>query len=628
MTGGRVRALAALATAALTAAVASVAFGAEPATGIRLAEATGSNFPDMAFVLSLPEQRQLDAADIRVRENGAPVQDVTVVKPGAEDLAVVLVIDASNSMKGAPIEGAMAAARAFAERRTPGQPLSLITFNSSVDVVVPLTNDGVLIREALAKAPPLADKTHIYDALDKARSVLADSGISAGSIVLLSDGADVGSKLDQAATIADLKEARVRVFTVGLSSQQYNPETLERIASETAGTYAEASGADTLKRIYSQLGFTLANEYLLRYRSLAGPSEKLNVSVTINDVAGTGIASYQTPALPQASVAPGPSTWDRIIRSSITLYAIILVVVYLLGYGVFRIVYRPDRQLMRRIGQFVNLPEEERAKQRQEEVAATLASDSRRPSDGFWQRLERDMSIAGIETPPRTMAILTGIAGLAIGVVVSLAIGSPIGLLAIVAAPLIPRAVVSRRLNATRRLFGDQLPDNLDVITSGLRSGHSFTGALAVCIEDAAEPSKSEFRRVVADDQLGVPIDEALHVTARRMANRDLVQIALVAKLQQQAGTNAADVLDQVSENVRARLELRRLITTLTAQGRMARWIVSLLPVVLFIAIYLLNRTYLSPLWNEALGIAALIVAIIMVILGSLVIKRIIEIEV
>ena len=79
---------------------------------------------------------------------------------------------------------------------------------------------------------------------------------------------------------------------------------------------------------------------------------------------------------------------------------------------------------------------------------------------------------------------------------------------------------------------------------------------------------------------------------------------------------------------MRARLDLRRLVSTLTAQGRLARWIVSLLPVGLFIAIYLLNPDYLAPLWNETIGIVALIFAVIMVVTGSLVIKRIIEIEV
>ena len=66
-------------------------------------------------------------------------------------------------------------------------------------------------------------------------------------------------------------------------------------------------------------------------------------------------------------------------------------------------------------------------------------------------------------------------------------------------------------------------------------------------MDDAAEPSKSEFQRVITDEQLGVPIDESLHVVAARMNSRDVVQIALVARLQREAGTNAADVLDQVS---------------------------------------------------------------------------------
>ena len=87
-------------------------------------------------------------------------------------------------------------------------------------------------------------------------------------------------------------------------------------------------------------------------------------------------------------------------------------------------------------------------------------------------------------------------------------------------------------------------------------------------------------------------------------------------------------MLDQVSDNVRARLELRRLVSTLTAQGRMARWIVSLLPVGLFIAIFVLNPEYLTPLWEDPIGIVSLIFAGIMIVAGSLIIKRIIEIEV
>jgi tight adherence protein B len=104
--------------------------------------------------------------------------------------------------------------------------------------------------------------------------------------------------------------------------------------------------------------------------------------------------------------------------------------------------------------------------------------------------------------------------------------------------------------------------------------------------------------------------------------------VALVSMLQREAGTNAAEVLEQVAENVRGQMDLKRLVRTLTAQGRMARWIVSFLPLGLFLALFLLNRHYLRPLWETNGGIAAMIVAGLMVIAGSLLIKRIVEIDV
>ena len=118
---------------------------------------------------------------------------MTVGKPGAESVGVVLVIDASNSMAGEPISGAMAAARAFAARRDPSQQLAVVTFNSDSTVLLPLTNAKLAINKALAKTPPLANGTHIYDALESATTLLSNSGVKSGSIVLLSDGKDTGS---------------------------------------------------------------------------------------------------------------------------------------------------------------------------------------------------------------------------------------------------------------------------------------------------------------------------------------------------------------------------------------------------------------------------------------------------
>jgi len=170
--------------------------------------------------------------------------------------------------------------------------------------------------------------------------------------------------------------------------------------------------------------------------------------------------------------------------------------------------------------------------------------------------------------------------------------------------------------------------DNLQVLASALRAGHSLVGALSVVVEDCPEPSRSEFRRIISDEQLGIPLDAAFMTVAQRMDNRDLEQVALVAALQRETGGNTAEVLDRVAETVRSRFELRRLVKTLTTQGRMSRWVVSLLPVGLLVLITAINPSYMEPLYTHPLGRILLAFAAAMVVAGSLVIKRIIDIKV
>jgi tight adherence protein B len=188
--------------------------------------------------------------------------------------------------------------------------------------------------------------------------------------------------------------------------------------------------------------------------------------------------------------------------------------------------------------------------------------------------------------------------------------------------------VIMYRIEKRRRAFGDQLPDNLDVVASGLRAGHSLVGGLSLVVNDAAEPSKSEFQRVVADEQLGVPLEDALSVVARRMKSRDVEQVALVSSLQRETGSNSAEVLDRVIESIRERAALRRLVRGLTAQGRLSRWVVTALPVGLLLVISAINPTYMKPLFTHTSGRVVLTIGAIMIIAGSLVIKKIVDIKV
>jgi tight adherence protein B len=125
-----------------------------------------------------------------------------------------------------------------------------------------------------------------------------------------------------------------------------------------------------------------------------------------------------------------------------------------------------------------------------------------------------------------------------------------------------------------------------------------------------------------------MPIQRSLSVVADRMASRDVDQLALVAELQRQSGGDMAEVIDRVAETVRERFDLKRLVETLTTQGRMSRWIVSALPLVLLLVLKFENPHYFHPLVASTAGRVVVGLAAAWAVMGSLLIKRIVEIEV
>lgn len=246
-----------------------------------------------------------------------------------------------------------------------------------------------------------------------------------------------------------------------------------------------------------------------------------------------------------------------------------------------------------------------------------------------WDQFKETLDIARIGRPAIEIVYLT--AGWAIvgAVLLTVLLGTPIaGVVALVLIPLVPRAMIKRRLSRQRVLFDEQLPAHLQELAGAMRAGHSMISGMGVVVEGASEPSQGEFQRVIADEQLGMRLEDALRSVAVRMDARDMEQVALVAELHRQTGGNMAEVLDRVAESVRERAELSRELRTLTAQARGSRWVVTLIPPALLGAISLLNPKYLSPLFDTGTGHVLIGVAVALVIAGSLVMGRIARIEV
>ena len=599
--------------------------------GVALTEAGGAKFPEKAFVLSLPGTRSLSTNGIDVAENGKSVVDVTLTPAnaaGGTTFGAVVVVDASDSMSGAPIRAAMAAARAFAARRNPSEKLALITFNNGANVVLPFTTSKANIDAALARTPRLAYGTHIYDAVAQAETLLRSAAVDSGSIVVLSDGADTGSTTTNAAVTRGARNDHVRIFTIGLRSSRFNASTLETLAAGGGGNYALAKSTRELTPLFDQLGARLASEYLLRYKSLAGPKTPVHVTVSVPGT-GKATAAYETPALPVAATpAPyKPSLAGRFWGSTIVMVVLALLTASVVALLAFTLLQPRTSGLPRRMSEFVSVP----GLQSQERHVGALAADAsgeRAPHPGFFTRLDETLEIAEIQTSGSVLALFTVAGTVVLYLLIYLSTGSGWWALLAVVVPLGVREWVLRKLARRRKRFAEQLPDTLQVISAALRAGQSFAGALAVVVESSAEPMKSEMQRVVADEQLGVPLERAVAVVVKRMDNRDLEQVGLVAQLQRETGGNAAEVVDRVAETIRERFELRRLINTLTIQGRMSRWIVSGLPVALLLVLTAISPHYMHPLVSNTAGKVLLGFATFLVISGSLVIRKIVDIKV
>jgi tight adherence protein B len=536
-------------------------------------------------------------------------------------------------MRGEAIAGATDAARTLADRRNARQPLGIVTFNETATVLLRPSTVDTEIDVALAEPPPLARGTRIYDAVDAAVGLLQEDGISGGSVVVLSDGSDTGSRQSADAVATAARDAGVRLYTVGLRSSAFDPGPLQELAADGDGSYSEASSPAELRQIYDELGARLASQYLIRYRSSADPKRQIEVAVKVAGVPGVGTAEYTTPALPVGAQGPfSRPLEDTIWRSKWTLVVVSLIVGVLLALAIV-LLLRPrsrTRALHERIDAYGQAAQQQAAGPSL--TAATervlLSAEKALERASWWPAVKQDVEVARIKLTAIQVVALTVVGTVVVAWVLAVVVGHPLAALGALATPLVVRNVVRYLVRRECNRFDDQLPDHLQVVASAMRAGHSFVGALSVADEDAPQPVRREFDRAVADERLGVPIEDALDAVGDRMKSPDMVHVALVAKLQRQTGANSAEVLDRVAATLRVRQELRRYIRVLTAQQRMARWVLTALPVALLLALMAINPDYMEPLFQESSGRILLAIGVSGIIAGSYVLKRMVDIEV
>jgi len=201
------------------------------------------------------------------------------------------------------------------------------------------------------------------------------------------------------------------------------------------------------------------------------------------------------------------------------------------------------------------------------------------------------------------------------------------GLILAALAGMAPYLFVSRARTKRILRFETLFPEAIDLITRALRAGHAFTTGLGMVAEEMPEPIAGEFRLLYDRQNYGLPMEEAMKDFGERIPLIDAKFFVTAVLTQREAGGNLSEVLDNLASVMRDRFEVKQQVRTKSAHGRLTGWILAGLPPALALVFFIINPNHMITMAKDPMGIQMIIVAVILQVIGTLIIRRIVDID-
>jgi tight adherence protein B len=589
--------------------------------------------------------------------NGRPVQVTGAAPLGVQQggaraqLAVILAVDTSGSMrKNDNIAKARSAAARFAAGMPPGTWLGVLSFGTRTKLEQALTTDRARVQAVIQNLDAeVSGGTALYDAVVQGSKLLAGERGQA-NLVVLSDGKHegTGTTLQQAVNEA---EGTARVIAVALEAGfEQDKAALQELAAATGGKTQSAS-AESLELVFQGVADELASQYVVDMKLPPGLGRQVDLKLEVranNEVGVYHEDNFLLPPLVSPTTVPatpgGPVAAPGLSRleSPQGKYVIALagftavLIAGLLLFGSLTGGPKPYRVLRQRLSPYSLTPAIADDKSRvtafgSSEWAgrATAMAETlvRRGNleEAFLDRLEAAglnmrvaefvlISLGSSFIPPLLVLIATRNLVLTVVVVLLGVVG-----------PFLYLSVKAARRQAK---FDEQLPSTLQLLSGALQAGHSLQQAVDTVVHEAGDPIASEFQRVLTEARLGRPLEEAFEAMAKRTRSVDFEWTVMAIRLQRQVGGNLAEVLSTVAQTIRDRYSLKRQIKALSAEGRLSSIILSVLPILLFTGLLILNPVFLRPLFTTTVGLLMMGGSVVLMIFGVFWLKKITEIKV
>ncbi|MCW2961428.1 MAG: type secretion system protein [Thermoleophilia bacterium] len=640
-------------TAAEAATTPSDATGA----GISITHVDASRFPVVRAAFGADEVAG-NTPKLTFFEDGEEISNVSLYRGNLgmfEDKRsadVMIVLDASFSMKGQRIADAVAAAKTLIRQASPEDRIGLATFGAESKVVVKPTADHGKVRSAL-DAVQLSNNTQMFDAVTKAAGAFGDRD-ARRAIVVLSDGTDLGSTKTVTDAAKAARSANAPIFAIAIrENKDEQPKDLASLGNGTGGELRTVVDSTELDATFAELGRRLLQPYWIEYRSSAPDRSQvtLGIGVATSSRAIDAKRSYRavfpvssSSTEPKQLVAPRATEAREplvpIPGGGLGIALAVLpfgILVFWLSWGWLDRRSKPD--VLARIERHTALasadPSTIREVRTKRSMVRVLATPFMRLGDAFLGRsayfdkvrFRAEQSAIAIKPSELFVAM---IAAATFGALLATIFG-PSLLLYGVLVPVfgsIPNIWLIRKAKKRRRRFEEQLADVLQAISSSLKAGHSFNQSINAMVKDSPAPTSEEFQRVMAEARLGMPIEAALQAMADRMGSPDFEFAVTTVNIQRTVGGSLADILEMVGDTVRDRQQFRKKVKALTSMGQMSAYVLLAMPIFIGGVITLMSPSYMAPMFTTPMGHMMLAAGAVSMILGYVACMKVVSVKV
>jgi tight adherence protein B len=561
-------------------------------------------------------------------ENGLAVDGANAINLG-NTKSVVLAIDRSRSMIGTPLNTAVAAAKAFADSKPATDQIAVSTFASQALPPTPFSPSTTDSDQALRSvAVDGTAGTRMYDDLLLDVDALSHQSTAGKVVIVVTDGNETSSSASLDQVVSAARKAHVPIYVIGIESHLFSPGDLKKLAAGTGGRYYAAASPGFLHQIYSGIADELKRTWQVEYLTSARPGDKIALKAT---VPGQGAAVLATEIAGVASVGPSSSSLPRgaFGTGGMLLLAAIVGLLVMLA---FRFLFKKSKteELRRRIQPHVGQEKEEKVKRKRErpDLIRGLFSSTEHVfgKSNLWTKLGKLLERGDLPLKTVEFAYVILLSGLAVGFLVSVMGLSGVFLLgAFLLGASIPILFVMRKAKKRLNAFDEQLPDLLMAVAASLKAGHSFKQGIQTLVEEAQDPAKKEFQRVLAEASLGRQIEASLADMAERLGSKNFSFIVTAVTIQNQVGGSLAGLFDMVADTVRQRQTFSRKIKALTAMGRASAYVLIALPIFLAMLLTAVNHKYMAPLYFTSAGHMLIIVGLVAMVIGSFILRKIVS---